>query len=521
MLNQIAARIKYPEWVRYCARYSRLDLLDRCLDGTLYDVLPYSYYDERKTNGDPVPMKDRRPAAQFHLPQLVARSCARKLFSGRHIPRIRNADNPKLALEFEKNLTNWKLWEALIEAASRGSVGSVAVTFRVSEDQRISFSVWPSKYCTPTFDDMGQLAALRVAYVTTAAQLEAAGAEGLNPTRMYWFVRDYLPTSEINYVPLEHDQWNPVGVNIAEGIALTPREEITHNFGFVPGVWFRNLAGGETPDGLCTWRPALENSIELDYDLSQSGRGVRYNCAPQLVVIGQLAGDTTDDDGVLHRGPADYLQFNAAHKTEDGETIGGGDAKLLEMDGAGTKAALDLTERLRALALEQICASRKNPEQIKGVLSGRAMEYLDEDFNDLVMELRTAYDPIELVGKVAMALGMDDLVGGLVSQWPRLYAPTVQDIALLIPALIAAIGGDQQAQAKPTNPGEVAPKPLPQVPPLLTHQEARAILVSNLDLGLMDIDGEDAVPDADLTVVVNNTLATGVEPLPLPIEATE
>lgn len=516
MFKSITDRIVYPAWVNYDPRYARLDKLDRALDGTLYDDLKYSYYDEKQMNGEPVKMRDRRPAAQFRLPQMVARSCARKMFSGRHIPRIRNSANPSETLAFEKSLKTWGLWETMLEAAVSGSVGSVAVTFRIDEG-RAAFYVWRAKYCNPSFDDMGELICLRVTYVTTGAQLMAFGAESLDPTRMYWFIRDYKPDCEIDYVPPRHDEWDPVRGFVDSNCVLVERQNTSHDFGFVPGVWIVNMRGGEAPDGLCTWRPALDNSIELDYDMSQGGRGVRYNCAPQLVIKGEPAGDSVDEDGNLVRGPADYIQLDADRKSENGEMVSGGDAKLLEMGGSGITAALSYIDRLRALALEQINASRKNPDKINGVISGRGMEYLDEDFNDLIMELRTQYDPTKLVSKVACALGKDDLAAGFTTQWPRLYQPTIQDIAALIPALKLAVGSDevQDPAIKSGIPGKT-----PNGKPLLTHEEARAILVSNLDLGLMDVESEDSVPNPKLDVDPQNELITAIQPIPVNIEAT-
>ena len=61
---------------------------------------------------------------------------------------------------------------------------------------------------------------------------------------------------------------------------------VHHGLGFVPLVWVRNLPGpsatGDANDGACTFRAAIETQIEIDYQLSQAGRGLKYSSDPTL-----------------------------------------------------------------------------------------------------------------------------------------------------------------------------------------------------------------------------------------------
>jgi hypothetical protein len=154
------------------------------------------------------------------------------------------------------------------------------------------------------------------------------------------------------------------------------------------------------------------------------------------------------------------------------------------MNGQGTVAALSFIDKLRNFGLEQISANRKDAEKMKGPLSGRAMEYLDEDANDLIMELRSTYGEygcLCLLRKIVSILEPGLEVSQLSLRWPRLYQPTPHDLSEVIPALVAAVypvatgagGGD----------GEGAPKPLPG---LLTVEEARQWLIMNMDLDMID-----------------------------------
>src|SRR6516164_8098314 len=46
----------------YPARTRTLDILTRVLNGTIYDVLPYEFHDERNQAGEYIPLRYRRPS---------------------------------------------------------------------------------------------------------------------------------------------------------------------------------------------------------------------------------------------------------------------------------------------------------------------------------------------------------------------------------------------------------------------------------------------------------------------------
>lgn len=560
MFQKIAGKIQYPEWVNRVPRYRQLDLRDRLLCGTFYDHLKAAFYDEIDQSKALILLEDRRPAAQFRLPSMVARWSNRKLFAGRHRPKLRIKGNapaakpaagdapakktPNVNAKLGKVntlLRRSRFWQKMGEAVFFGSVGAVAVTFKVEgagDDARLALSLWQAKYCKPSFDEFGNLSQLRVQYTTTAAQLRAAGitadmdGKPLEDAVSYWYVRDYLTEQEVTYGPIKQTDWNPVdGFTADKNKTLKPIADMTvsHDLGFVPGHWFVNLVGGEGSDGACTWGDAIPNSIDLDYTLSQIGRGIRYNSAPQLVTIGEVIGG-----GDITRGPSAAISMRAGYKDEDGQTYGEGDAKLLEMSGTGVAAALSFIDHLRNYALEQIAASRKDPDKMKAPLSGRAMEYLDEDSNDLVMELRTQYGEdgaLPLIKKIALAaevLKPDD-VGGLTLQWPRMFQPTPDELFALVQSLQIAVDplkatqpGQPATPGKPAGATSAATPGTPEQPPqrpeateqFLTIAEARAYLVLQMDMAMLDLDAtgdEDEEADESPTAPGQNT-----DPVPLP-----
>jgi hypothetical protein len=435
------------------SRWRRLDQLDKMLDGTFYDHLTHHFYNETMAPaGSRVPMMERRPSTQYNLPSMVAAWSARKLWAGRHVPRIHHSEK-SVTETIDQLVQTTKFYQMMTCATILGSVGSVAMTFLVSkrsdEEPQVALKVWRAKFCTPQFDDFCNLTSLKIHYQVLGQQLIAQGiladveGEAIRPDQQYWFIRVYGTQDEQTLIPPKIDDWNPVtGWKRRDDPKFSDRpiggdKSVSHGLGFVPGVWIRNLPGSDDAiDGKGTWEAAKGIKIEIDYLLSQASRGTRYNCSPELTIVGEFAGAPLDE-----RSPAQYIHLKAGIKDETGVAFGEGKAFLLEMSGAGIKAAQDQVDKLRNIALEMIGATRKDPEKLKGVMSGRAMEFLDEDSHDLVMDLRSSYGDaaLELFRKIVRALKIDGAdPKGLKLDWPRLYQPTPEDLAHLIPALVMA-----------------------------------------------------------------------------------
>src|ERR1700691_1870063 len=120
--------------------------------------------------------------------------------------------------------------------------------------------------------------------------------------------------------------------------------------GFVRCVWIRNLPGasasGDPVDGACTFRAAIETQIEIDYQLSQAGRGLKYSSDPTLLIKEPAA-----SDGQLIRGGGNALVVSEK-----------GDAKLLEIGGTAANAVIDYVRTLREFALEGVHGNRANAD---------------------------------------------------------------------------------------------------------------------------------------------------------------
>ena len=72
----------------YSARSRMLDILKRVLDGTLYDVLPHQFHEERGAGGEYIPLRNRRPSVRYALSRIVVEDSVALLFSEGHFPAI-------------------------------------------------------------------------------------------------------------------------------------------------------------------------------------------------------------------------------------------------------------------------------------------------------------------------------------------------------------------------------------------------------------------------------------------------
>ena len=67
-------------------------MLRRVLAGTVYDVLPYQFHEERGAGGEYIPVRQRRPSIRYALCRTVVEDSVALLFSEGHFPAIVCAD---------------------------------------------------------------------------------------------------------------------------------------------------------------------------------------------------------------------------------------------------------------------------------------------------------------------------------------------------------------------------------------------------------------------------------------------
>ena len=258
------------------ARARQLGLMRRVLEGTLYDALPYEFHEERTSGGEYIPLRQRKPSVRYALARVVVEDSVALLFSEGHFPRVDCADEGVRRL-LQGVFRESRLNQVMVEAAVRGSIGSSCILMRVLRG-RVFFEVLDTVWLTPAWDPEAPDTLISVVerYKVPGGDLVAAGYSMVEPGATYWFERRWDGEGETWFLP------RVVG---GAGAAVVDEERsVRHGLGFVPMVWIRNLPGGVAPDGLCTFRAAVETSIEIDYQLSQAGRGLKYSSDPTLLI---------------------------------------------------------------------------------------------------------------------------------------------------------------------------------------------------------------------------------------------
>jgi hypothetical protein len=411
-----------PRDLDYPPRTRTLAILGKVLDGTLYDVLPYQFHEERGAGGEYIPLRQRRPSVRYNLARIVVEDSVSLLFSEGHFPTVDCAE-PTVRDFLNSVAKECRLNQVMIEAALRGSVGSSAILLRILEG-RLYFEVLDTAYLTPVWNPKAPDTLVRVIekYKVHGATLAATGYQIADPENDYWFQRCWDSMAETWFQPWPTDVDTSPVVDEARTTA--------HGLGFVPVVWVRNLPGpsatGDANDGASTFRPAVETQIEIDYQLSQAGRGLKYSSDPTLLIKEPATSDTE-----IVKGAGNALVVSEK-----------GDAKLLEIGGTAASAVLDYVRSLRELALESIHGNRASADRLTAAQSGRALELLNQGLIWLADNLRVSYGEGALLSLCRMILRAAALapvrVGGkdisiasplvpLGLIWPRWYPLSADD----------------------------------------------------------------------------------------------
>jgi hypothetical protein len=437
MLKTILANV--PRDTDYPERAFNLTWLKMALDGKLYDNQEHEFHEEKGASGEYIPVRARRPSVIYGLPRIVVEDSVSLLFSEAHFPTIQCDDKPTVAALMDL-MKETRIDEVMVSAAIRGSVGSIAVLMRVLKN-RVFFNVLDTVYLTPTWleDAPDTLQSVTERYKLKGADLRDAGYTIADDdlTTDFWFQRTWDDTNETWFVPVKVAS---ISRKSPQPPAIDVNRTVSHALGFVPMVWIKNLPGGDEIDGACTFRAAVDASIEIDYQLSQVGRGLKYSSDPTLLIKEPAA---TDGDIIKGAG-------NALIVAQDG------DAKLLEIGGTAAAAVMEYVRDLRTMALESIHGNRANADKLSATQSGRALEMMNQGLIWLADRLRASYGEhgllplmrmvvqasakvsLVIMGKPAPSLVQDV---PLSLKWPRWYQPTPEERSADASTLVALRAG--------------------------------------------------------------------------------
>ena len=473
-MDWLSLQSRMPKDADMPVRCSKLLALEAILEGRQYDQLIYPFSKERSEAGEYIPLDERRPSVRTGLCRVVVEDSVSLLFSEGHWPTIQASD-PHTLLALNDLVAECRLKETMLEAATRGSVGSVAIHMRIVKS-RPFLAVMGTKFLTPAWrlDDPRQLLSVSECYKVDAATLIALGFDVDPDAGMFWFKRVWDDQAELWFKPV------PIDDGYA-AMAVDPDRSIVHGLGFVPIVWIRNISGGsghepDGVDGMCTFAAAIDTVIEVDYLLSQAGRGLKYGSDPTLVLkdpSASIGGATPSRVG----GVASALTLPPE-----------GDAKLLEINGNAAAAVLAHVKELRAIALEAMHGNRAHGDRAGTAPSGRAIEMMCQGLIWLADRLRISYGDGGLLALLSMLCRASSrLRDGLIVAGIAYRDLDPRGLALAWPSWFPASFSDRQAQASSVATLIAAgvidrPQAYAIVAPLYGLTEATAI----------DTDGEDA-----------------------------
>lgn len=453
---------KYPRDGDFPERTQLLNLRKKLLNGTFYDRLPHLFHEEKTAAGLPIPLSERQPSSNVgtNLLRTVVNDAVGMLFGEGRFPVVDSQSKETRetvhALIKEANLVS-----VMRDAAYRGSIGSVAILMRVLS-QRVFFDVFDTLFLTPIWkaDEPDVLARMIEAYKVDGHQLVELGytiAED-DLDKKFWFRREWDSNREIWFKPwLVHRDDDKPHVPVEDA-----SRTVTHNLGFCPWVWIRNLHGGDGPDGGCTFDAGIETGIQIDYQVSQAGRALRYGGDPMLVIKEPPAqtvwGASGMDETPMLNDPHPGIQVGAANALTIDPTDGG-DAKFLEIKGDASAAVLAYVQWLRDQSLEAMGGNRSKPDAINSHQGARALEILHAPLIRLCEHLRASYGEqgllrlLKLFQKAVAVRGAIIRVNGkpvpqqvasaddLSLRWGSWFAPTAEDLKQMADALATMVKG--------------------------------------------------------------------------------
>lgn len=373
----------------------RLAVMRAVMDGTIYDTLSYPFHCERTDGGEYIPLRDRRPSVRYNLSRMVVQDSVTLLFGDGHFPAIDVADQNRrndIALMIKET----RLAQVMVDAAMRGAIGSIAVLMRVLNG-RLFFSAIDTDYLTPAYDpqEPDKLLSVTERYKVKGSDLAASGytipEDGMAAN--WWFQRVWDREAETWFLPqpcagtYRQSAFRIVQVQ-DEAPIVDAERTVRHGLGFVPMVWIKNLPGGAGIDGGCTFDAAIDTQIEIEYQLSQAGRGLKYSSDPLLMIREPAA-----QDGQMVRSAGNALVVSE-----------NGDAKMLEINGTAAEAVINYVRTLRESAIESIHGNRSNADKVSAAQSGRALEMMHQPLIWLADQLRTSYGENGLLPLVRMAM---------------------------------------------------------------------------------------------------------------------
>jgi hypothetical protein len=331
----------------------------------------------------------------------------------------------------------------MLDAARAGSVGSICISIKVLEG-KFYFESLETRNLTPVFKKMRPDTLEKVVekVKSDGSTLVCLGykikKDDLN--KFFWSKREWTETEEIIYEPYLCEKESEEGFSPR----IDKERSSEHGFGFVPLVWIKNLPSSNQIDGSSTYESIIDISVEIDYQLSQLGRSIKYNGDPTLVIKNPV----NLEDSQIMKG--------VSVLNVDGDN---GDAFYAETSGKFADPGMAFVRQLREYALEVARGNRTNPDKMNSVQSGKALQMLNATLISLVSEMRITYGEDGLLEVYKMVLDIcktdthidygdtkpddgEECKDKLTLDWPEWYPQSAQEKLQEAQTLIAYKDGN-------------------------------------------------------------------------------
>jgi hypothetical protein len=441
----------------YPDRYYNLMLHKKILDGTLYDCFDYGYHEEYigLNDSEYVPIANRAPCLNqgLNLLRSVVEQSVSFLFGEDRFPSfmIDDDDTKKFVDDAVRDL---KLVLVFQDAATRGAAGSVAIHAWISKNDRLFVKVHDTIFLTPFFDMDEPDTLIRI---VEKKKVMGSDLRNLaNPpyqiaddelNTIFWFMREWDDKDETWYLPWKVDS-KPDFVPQKDDT-----RSVSHNLGFVPWIWIKNLAGLDNEiDGKCTFEPGIEGAVQIDYALSLADKALKYNCDPLIVWKTRRPNELID----FTRGAGNFFTVGAQD-----------DVSILETTGKAAAATLEVVNEMKDEVLASIHGCRADPSKLAISNSSVAQRMLYLPMVGLASHLRISYGLNGIVPLIKMLMqmankksvkilgkrfGKIDSTADVNLVWQDFFPPTPFDVQLQAQSLqIAVTGGFMSKQTAAEN----------------------------------------------------------------------
>jgi len=432
-----------PEQISQTRRYRKLKKFDDYYHSTQYKGRP-DFWKGEDANGDVVPLRERAPCIIYPLPKACVNQATRFTLGEGRFPTIRiepvevtDEEYGNLALSKEEAELLTSYCAQIIDQAClranmrtlmrRGMSSGTAVPImglrngKFCVDMPHAHDTWP----VFTAGHVGDVEKLTICY-----QFDKLLREGNElKYEKYYHRRDVDMQQYIVY----HDVKVEPGLQKSVRWSVDEAATITHNLGFCPAVWCRNLADPYSSDidGVSLFDGLLSEFDSLNFALSQRHRGIVFFGVPQPwetgvrqndgpMASGRTAkpkgGDQVDPFHV-QTAPARKAGPDQVWRYENEKALVG----LMETTGksfdAATKHVTDIRERL--LEAMDIVLLDQMKVTGSGDISAKALALMYAPLLALVDELRECWWTHGLKQLLSMALRMVAVTGGAGVMLPR------------------------------------------------------------------------------------------------------